>query len=253
MTGSVEGKVAIVTGAASSHGIGHAIARLLVKEGASVVVTDIDRETGRAAAAEIGAHAVFMEHDVTSEADWRRVIGVTMERWGRLAILVNNAGVTGGGQSDDIETLRLEAWRAVQAVNVEGVLLGCKHAIAVMRQGGGSIVNISSMAALVATPTLPAYGASKAAVRQISQTVALHCARRDYPIRCNSVHPGFIETEILSGAFPESELERIRKSVPIGRLGAPDDVAQAVLYLASDASRYVTGTRLIVDGGSTMQ
>lgn len=247
-------KVAIVTGAASPTGIGHAIAALLASEGASVVLTDKDVVRGQELAKDIGANAIFLEQDVRNEDDWKRIVSETTKRFGKLDILVNNAGVTGSEARQNIETVTLEAWRDVQAVNVEGVVLGCKWAISVMKEhGGGAIVNISSMAALIATASLPAYGASKAAVRQVTQTVAQHCAANRYGIRCNSVHPGVIATELIDGAFTEEQLARFRSSIPNGEFGTPEDVAQAVLYLASKESNYLTGTRLVVDGGSTMQ
>jgi len=249
----VSGKVALVTGAASRFGIGKAISSLLAREGANLVMTDIDVKDGSRIASEIGDNAVFFEHDVREEDSWRAVFEQAVARFGQVDILVNNAGVTGAAAQEDIETTTLATWRSVQATNVEGVVLGCKHGVNAMKVRGGAIVNISSMAALVATPTLPAYGASKAAVRQITQTVAQHCARSGYDIRCNSVHPGIIETELVDAAFSEEQLQRLRQSIPNGRFGSPEDVAQAVLYLASDHARYVTGTRLVVDGGSTMQ
>lgn len=252
--GRVKGKVAIVTGAASATGIGREISALLAAEGASVVMTDVDVGEGAKAAAAVGQGATFLEHDVRSDESWQRIMEAVTARFGRLDILVNNAGITGAESRETIETISLDAWRAVQAVNVEGVALGCKWAIAAMKpNNSGSIVNISSMAALIATATLPAYGASKAAVRQITQTVAQHCGRQGYRIRCNSIHPGVIDTELVAGAFSDEQLANLKRSIPSGEFGVPRDVAQAVLFLASDESRYVTGTRLIVDGGATMQ
>ncbi len=252
--GRVKDKVAIVTGAASATGIGRQISAVLAAEGASVIMTDVDAEAGAKAATDVGRDAIFVEHDVRVEASWQRLMETATGRFGRLDILVNNAGITGAEARETIETISLDAWRAVQAVNVEGVALGCKWAINTMKaRNSGSIINISSMAALVATATLPAYGASKAAVRQITQTVAQHCGRQGYRIRCNSIHPGIIDTELVAGAFSDEQLTNLRRSIPSGEFGVPNDVAQAVLFLASDESRYVTGTRLIVDGGATMQ
>ena len=252
--GRVKDKVAIVTGAASATGIGRQISAVLAAEGASVIMTDVDAEAGAKAATDVGRDAIFVEHDVRVEASWQRLMETATGRFGRLDILVNNAGITGAEARETIETISLDAWRAVQAVNVEGVALGCKWAINTMKaRNSGSIINISSMAALVATATLPAYGASKAAVRQITQTVAQHCGRQGYRIRCKSSHPGIIDTELVAGAFSDEQLTNLRRSIPSGEFGVPDDVAQAVLFLASDESRYVTGTRLIVDGGATMQ
>lgn len=251
--GRILNKVAVVTGAASRLGIGRAVATMFRAEGAAVVVTDREVIMGRQAAEEIGNGVIFLEHDVRNESSWQSMMSEVISRFGRLDILVNNAGITRMQAQEDIESVTLDNWRAVQAVNVEGVLLGCKWAIRAMKRSGGSIINISSMAALTGTPSLPAYGASKAAVRQITQTVALHCARNGYGIRCNSIHPGVIRTDILDGAFSEEAMARLFQSIPTGEFGQPSDVAAAALYLASDDSRYVTGTRLVVDGGVTMQ
>jgi len=250
----VKGKVAIVTGAASATGVGREISTLLADEGAVVVMTDVDAERGEEAAVSVGRGAIFVKHEVQCDESWQSLMELVMGRFGRLDILVNNAGITGASAGENIETLTIDNWRAVQNVNVEGVALGCKWAIKVMKsQAAGAIVNISSMAALIGTATLPAYGASKAAVRQITQTIAQHCGRQGYPIRCNSVHPGIIDTELIHGAFSEEQLANLKRSIPSGQFGIPHDVAQAVLFLASDESRYVTGTKLIVDGGATMQ
>lgn len=250
----VRGKTAVVTGAASVTGIGREISAVLAAEGATVLMADVDVEAGEKAAEAVGRGAIFLEHDVRVEESWQRVMETVTARFGQLDILVNNAGITGAESRESIETITLEAWRAVQGVNVEGVALGCKWAINTMKtRGSGSIINISSMAALIGTATLPAYGASKAAVRQITQTVAQHCGRQGYRIRCNSIHPGIIDTELVAGAFSEEQLANLKRSIPSGEFGVPNDVAQAVLFLASDESRYITGTRLIVDGGATMQ
>jgi NAD(P)-dependent dehydrogenase (short-subunit alcohol dehydrogenase family) len=250
--GRLDGKIVLVTGAAGA--IGRTIATHLAGQGATLVLTDRAAAAGKAAAGTIGDAAVFLEHEVTQEAGWRSVMAAVVERFGRLDVLVNNAGVTGAEAKQDIENVTLEAWRAVQTVNVEGVVLGCKWAVRTMKErGGGVIVNISSLAALTGTPTLPAYGASKAAVRQITQSVALHCARAGYDIRCNSVHPGFIATEMVEAAFSDEQREQMRQSIPTGDFGTPDDVARAILFLASDDARYMTGSRLIIDGGVTLQ
>lgn len=253
MNGRVRGKIAVVTGAASRFGIGKAISVALVREGGKVVMTDIETTAGYAFVREMEPHAVFVAHDVRKEEDWRHVFETAKTRFGGIDILVNNAGVTGAEAQEDVESATLENWRNVFATNVEGVVLGCKYGVSAMKANGGAIINISSMAAMLATPTLPAYGASKAAVRQITQTVAQHCARSGYDIRCNSIHPGIIETELVAEAFSPEQLLRLRQSIPSNRFGSPDDVAEAVLYLSSDAARYVTGTRLVVDGGATMQ
>ena len=250
--GRLAGKVAIVTGAASSSGLGRAIADLFAAEGALVALTDIDEPAGRQAARKIGGDATFLHHDVRDDASWQGVMADVQRRFGVVDILINNAGITGAAGTEDIENFTLDTWRQIHAVNVEGVMLGCKWAVRSMKQRGGAIVNIASMAGMMGTPSLPAYGASKAAVRQITQTVALHCARRRYGVRCNSIHPGVIDTEGLHAALTDEALGRLRDSVPSGELGAPADVANAALFLSCDDSRYVTGARLMVDGGVTM-
>ena len=241
----VEDKVAIVTGAAS--GIGRGCARLLVAEGARVVCTDRD-ERGADVAAEMGA--IFKKLDVTDEAGWQRVVDETVREFGRLQILVNAAGVAVWG---DIERTTLEQWRFVNAVNAEGTFLGCRAAIGAMKATGGSIVNLSSVAGLVADADAPAYCASKGAVRLLTKSVALHAARKGYNVRCNSVHPSFIDTPMVDAVCASNPKMRtaVEKAAPLGRIGEVDDVANAVLYLASDESKFVTGAELVVDGGLT--
>ena len=246
--GRVENKVAIVTGAAS--GIGKGCARRLVAEGARVVCTDKD-ERGAQVAAELGA--TFRMLDVTDEAGWQRVVDDTVRELGRLEILVNAAGVAVRG---DIERTTLDEWRFVNQVNAEGTFLGCRAALAAMKATGGSIVNISSVAGLVADADAPAYCASKGAVRLLTKSVALHAARRGYDVRCNSVHPSFIDTPMVDGVVAASRdatkmRALVEKAAPLGRIGEVDDVAHAVLYLASDESKFVTGSELVVDGGLT--
>lgn len=246
--GRLNGKRAIVTGGAS--GIGKADCKLLHREGARVIIADISEERGQALAAELGDNAEFQKLDVSNEENWKQVIMRIKELWDGLDILVNNAGIASAGGSQEVEDVTIDEWRKVMAVNVEGVVFGCKHAIPVMREsGGGSIINISSIAATVGTPSLSAYGASKAAVYQYTLTVALYCARKHYNIRCNSVHPGIVHTEILDKAFSKDELEARRKAIPLGDFGEPEDIANAVLFLASDESKHMTGSRLMVTGG----
>jgi 3(or 17)beta-hydroxysteroid dehydrogenase len=250
--GRVDGKIAIVTGAAS--GIGRACARRLAREGATVVLTDRNTADGEAAAAELGAPHVFRALDVTDEAAWPRVVDDTVRTFGRLDILVNSAGV---GVMNDIERTTLDEWRFVHAVNSEGVFLGCRAAIGAMKTtGGGSIINVSSVAGIVADPDMAAYCASKGAVRLLTKSVALHAARAGYAIRCNSVHPAFIATPMVDAmvaAAPERRLshDKLARAIPLGRIGEPDDVAHLVIYLASDESRFITGAELVVDGGLT--
>jgi 3(or 17)beta-hydroxysteroid dehydrogenase len=244
----VAGKVVLVTGAGS--GIGRATAKLLAAEGATVIVTDINRAGGLETVQQIGGKARFEEQDTSREADWKRIIDDILAREGRLDGLVNNAGVLGPYPAT-FETETLEQWRRTLAVNVEGVFLGCKHGVPAIRQsGGGSIVNLSSLAAFLGTPNLSAYGASKGAVRQFTKTVAIDCARKGYKVRCNSVHPGVILTPMGEGILSSATArERTRKSIPIGDFGAPEDIAYGILYLISDESRFVTGAELVIDGG----
>jgi 3(or 17)beta-hydroxysteroid dehydrogenase len=246
------GKVAFVTGAAS--GIGRAIALRFAQEGAWVVVADRDEAGGRATADEIGAAALALAHDVTSEEQWIANLARGAAGFGRLDILVNNAGI---GPSGSIEKTTLEEWRRVHAVNLDGVFLGCKHAIAHLRAaGGGAIVNVSSVAGMIGTPSLAAYGSSKAAVRQLTKSVALYCAGRKDGIRCNSIHPTFVATPMVeamvaSAKVPERARLALTAQVPLGRLGETAEVAALALYLASDEARFVTGAEFVIDGGLT--
>jgi 3(or 17)beta-hydroxysteroid dehydrogenase len=250
----LEGKVALITGAAS--GLGAASARRLHREGAFVVVTDRDVEKGAAVAASIGEGAVFHKLDVTSEAEWIAVIDAVVAAQGGLDVLVNNAGV---GVLASIEDTSLEAFRFVHAVNTEGVFLGCKHGVRVMKaRGGGSIINLSSVAGIAGAPEMAAYCSSKGAVRTLTKSVAMHCAKKSYGIRCNSLHPAFIDTPMVDAVVnAHSNTERARaglvKSIPLGRLGEADDVAAAVAYLASDDAKFVTGVELPIDGGLLAQ
>ncbi len=249
-----EGKVVLVTGGAS--GMGRATAKRLASEGARVVLTDRNAADGAKVASEIGDSALFIEQDVTDEAGWATTVTTVRRHFGALHVLVNNAGI-GGVMGANPEKETLEGWRRIHGVNLEGVFLGCKHAIPAIREaGGGAIVNISSLAAMQGTPALAAYGASKGAVRQFTKTVAIHCAHRGYNIRCNSVHPGPIETPMLQdlltrgGSMDGAEGRRkFIESVPLKMLGKPEDIAAAVAFLASDDARFITGEELLVDGG----
>ncbi|MCU1747988.1 glucose 1-dehydrogenase [Pseudomonas sp. 6D_7.1_Bac1] len=240
----VEGKVCIVTGAAS--GIGREDALLLASQGAKVVLTDLNDESGRQVAAEIGSNALFIRHDIASESDWQRVIKTTVEHFGRLDVLVNNAAILALGS---IEDTTLELWQKVQKINGEGYFLGCKYAIAAMKEtGGGSIINMSSVAALGAMPMFCAYSASKGAVAAMTRSIALHCKQQGYRIRCNSVHPDGVNTpmtQALTGgqAIPQETLDQD----PMNRMCAPLDIANVVLFLASDESRFVNGAEIRVD------
>src|SRR5579864_661349 len=250
--GRVDGKVALITGGAS--GIGLAAARLFLDEGATIVLTDRDQSAADAAMAAFDSRTEFHLLDVTREDHWIAVTDSVVADFGRLDVLVNSAGVA---LLRDIEATTLDAWRALMAVNLDGTFLGCKHAVRVMKErGGGSIVNMSSVAGLIGNGNLAAYCASKGGVRLLTKAVALHCARRGYNIRCNSVHPSFVETPMLDGMVavardPEKMLANCTAAAPLGRLAQPIEVARTILFLATDESAFTTGAELVVDGGLT--
>jgi NAD(P)-dependent dehydrogenase (short-subunit alcohol dehydrogenase family) len=252
----MEGKVALVTGAAS--GIGEAIARAFAAEGAKVVVSDIRNEAGRQVADSLAAGAEYMRLDVREEADWTAAMGAILEAYGRVDVVVNNAGITGleGARvASDPENTALEDWRAVFATNVDGTFLGCKHAIVAMRgHGSGSIINISSRSGLVGIPGAAAYAASKAAIRNHTKTVALYCAEQGLKIRCNSIHPAAIMTPMWepmlgTGAGREERMQAVVAGIPVRRFGRPDEVAAIAVLLGSDEVTYMTGTEVNLDGG----
>lgn len=250
------GKVSLVTGGAS--GLGKAIAQRLALEGADVVITDIQVSLGEATADELGC--TFLTQDVADEVQWERVVHEVQERHGGLNIMVNNAGVLGPMETVTPENTQLAEWRRIFSVNVEGVFLGCRAAIpAINASGGGSIINISSVAGLLATPYATAYGASKAAVRQLTKSVAQHCMEKKLRVRCNSVHPGTVRTPLWDKQAAETARRRnvsfetivseIQSAIPMGDFTQAMDVAAAVAFLASDDSRHITGAKLVVDGG----
>jgi NAD(P)-dependent dehydrogenase (short-subunit alcohol dehydrogenase family) len=247
------GKVALISGAA--RGMGAAEARLFAREGARVVLADVLTGEGKAVEDDImakGGQAVFAALDVTREADWTRAVALAESRFGALHILVNNAGI--GAPSSRVEATTLEAWQRVMDVNATGVFLGTKAAIpALRRAGGGSIINISSQLGLVGTEdSTPQYTASKGAVRLLTKTTALQYAKEG--IRANSVHPGPIVTPMTERRRADpATYQRMLSRIPLGRYGEADDVAYAVLYLASDESSFVTGSELVIDGGWTAQ
>jgi len=257
--GRVSGKVALVTGGAS--GIGRGCCEVLAREGATVVVTDLQDDKGGPLAAELGGGAVYLHHDTTREDDWVAVIGEIEKRFGRLDILVNNAGIAIGSPS--ITDMSLADWKKQQAVNVEGVFLGIKYGLPLMRKAGngGSIINMSSVAGLKGSPTLAAYCATKGAVRLFTKAVAMECANAKDGVRVNSVHPGIIETPIWMsiasmnpGVNAPPDLDAMSSmAVPLGVKGVPADIANGVLWLASDESRYVTGAELVIDGGLSVR
>ncbi|MCW9032748.1 MAG: glucose 1-dehydrogenase [Rhodospirillales bacterium] len=252
--GRVDGKVALITGAAS--GLGLESARLLAKEGAKIVLTDINEKDGETAASEIGGDSFFIKHDVTSEEQWISVIDQTMERFGTLDVLVNSAGM---GVIGDIEHTSFDDWKKVHAVNLDSVFLGCKYGIKAMKkENGGSIINLSSVSGLIGGYNMAAYNSSKGGVRLLSKSVALYCARKGYNIRCNSVHPSFILTPMVEQMIdaapdPVKAKSTLERQLPIGRLGQPTEVAHMILYLASDESPFVTGSEMVIDGGITAQ
>jgi NAD(P)-dependent dehydrogenase (short-subunit alcohol dehydrogenase family) len=240
------GKVAIVTGAAS--GMGAATARMFVREGAKVVIADVMEREGRQAADAIGAQARFEKLDVTNEDEWAAVVAATTRHFGKLDVLVNNAGVSGSAEQDLYST---DAWHRIMAINATGVFFGIKHAVpAMIASGGGSIVNLSSIAGIIGSDGIHmAYNASKAAVRLMTKSTAVQHAQHN--IRANSVHPGVMPPMRTSGrtANPAVRAERMRV-IPMRRPGEVDEVAYAVLFLASDESSYMTGSELHVDGGA---
>ncbi len=265
-------KIALVIGSAQGKGIGRAIAELFVKEGATVVFSDINDNKGRQACDDINIKrqqwsesklAEYIHLDVSSEKDWQQVEQCIQQKYQGLDILVNNAGITGFLETKgahDPEHLDMASWHKVHQVNLDGVVLGCKTAIALMKnrptdkKSKSSIVNISSRSGMVGIPLAAAYASSKAGVRNHSKTVALYCAQNGYDIRCNSIHPAAIYTPMWDamlgeGSEREDAIKAISKDIPLGYMGEVMDVAYAALYLASDESKYVTGTELTIDGG----
>lgn len=247
--GRVDGKVALITGGAS--GLGAADAKLLAAEGAKVVITDVNEDLGRQTAAAIGG-AVFMPHDVRDEAAWKRVVASTVEHFGRLDVLVNNAGLV---YFTDILNTPLEQFRLLNAVMSEGTFLGCKTAIpAMVQSGGGSIINVSSVAAIKGIGVIPSYSAAKGAIRSLTRSVAAFCQDQRNNIRCNVILPGAHDTPMTQQA--QAELDAgdpgLDQTRALGQ-GTPQDVANLVLFLASDESRHFTGAELVIDNGETMR
>jgi 3(or 17)beta-hydroxysteroid dehydrogenase len=245
MSGRLAGKTAIITGAAG--GFGTAMTDRMLREGAFVVATDLD-VSGIAPQDAL----LPIAHDVTDEAGWKSVIDAAVRKFGRVDVLVNNAGISQTSGLQDPEHIDIGQWRAISAVNVEGVILGCQAAIKTMKGHGGSIINFSSIAALDPTPRMLAYGASKAAVLHITRTVAAYCAKQAYNIRCNSIHPGWFPTAMTMSSRTPAEMAAQELAVPLKRFGTAAEIASAVLYLASDEAAYLTGTRLVIDGGVSM-
>ena len=256
MAGRVAGKRALVTGAAQ--GLGAQAATTLAREGAKVLCADINGEGAQATAdainEELGAGTAFaITHDVTDPDQWDAAIERAGDKLGGLSILLNNAGI---GVRGNIETCTLEDWRRGFAINVDGPFLGCQKALKLMKDNQpGSIINISSIAGLIASDTMPGYNASKAAVWMLTKSVALYCAKMGWNIRCNSIHPTFVDTPILDGIGKNAGLDKevvmgkLARQIPLGRVGKPQEIANGVLYLASDESSFMTAAELRLDGG----
>lgn len=250
MGSRLENKVALITGGAA--GFGKGTAAVLAREGAKVYITDINKVGGEKVAAELGIN--FLEHDVTDADRWREVIEAIKTQENQLNILVNNAGI---GYMGDVEGTTNEAWDMVHKVDLDSVFYGCKYALPLMRDSGnGSIINISSISGIVAGHNFTAYNSAKAAVRHLSKSVALHCARTTSLVRCNSLHPVFARTEILEALLKDTSsdmLAKLEKQIPVRKLAEVEDIANAILFLASDESKMITGTEIVIDGGLSAQ
>lgn len=261
MSGRLSGKAALITGGAG--GLGQAMGRMFLREGASVLFTDIDGQ----AAADIVAglaesergNAAFCQHDVTDEVAWKRAVAIAEESFGRLDILVNNAGIVFAG---NVEETAPDDWRRMMNINLDSVYLGCRTALPVMRKyAPGSIINISSVSGLIAGHNTAAYNAAKAGVWLLTKSVALQAARDDSGIRANSIHPAFIETPMLQdvlgkagdAGLSDEERTKFARQIPLKRIGTPEDVAYAAVYLASEESGFMTGAEIRLDGGLTAQ
>ena len=251
--GRVENKVAIITGAAS--GLGFAAAQKLMDEGAKVLLTDINEEVINSMPERLSNYSETqfssMAHDVANEESWIHVIENAENHFGKINILVNSAGISLGA---DVVSTDFEIWKKVHQVNLDSVFLGCKYAVPIMSKSGqGSIINLSSISGIVAGWNTAAYNSSKAGVRLLSKSVALYCAKKGYDVRCNSVHPAFVDTPILDPlkqAFgEENAVAKLSRQIPMNKIGDTDDVSYAILYLASDESKFMTGTEIVLDGG----
>jgi|TARA_B100001540_G_scaffold317201_1_gene349445 NAD(P)-dependent dehydrogenase (short-subunit alcohol dehydrogenase family) len=250
MANRLKGKVALITGGAA--GFGKKTAETLKAEGAVVYISDINVEGGEKVAKDFNVN--FLQQDVTNTDDWERVINEIKNKEGKLHILVNNAGI---GYMGDVESTTNEAWDMVHKVDLDSVFYGCKYALPLMRDSGnGSIINISSISGIVAGHNFTAYNSAKAAVRHLSKSVALHCARTTDLVRCNSVHPVFARTEILEALLSDTSndmLTKLERQIPVRKLAEVDDIANAILFLASDESKMITGTEIVIDGGLSAQ
>ena len=249
----LQNKIALITGAAQ--GIGLATAKLFAKNGAKVLLTDINEEEvliqSEKMRLDYPDQILAIKHDVTSADDWKTAVNYIDSKLGGINILVNNAGIMAVGTIED-ETF--EQWKHVHNIDLDSVFLGCKYTIPIMKkQKNGSIINVSSISGIIAGHNLAAYNSAKAGVRHLSKSVAVHCAREKNDIRCNSIHPVFIDTNLLEGLYKklgkEKAIEKLSRQIPMGKIGEPNDVAFAILYLASDESKFVTGTEIRIDGG----
>ena len=247
MGNRLKNKVALITGGAQ--GLGKEMARSMIAEGARVIISDINQSTLKDSAKELSCDYLVL--DVTSKDQWQTVIKNIKEDIGSLNILVNNAGMGGGG---DVESTDIELWDLVHKVNLDSVFMGCKYSLPLMRgSGDGSIINISSMSGIVASHNTSAYNSSKAAVRHLSKSVALHCAKSTNLVRCNSIHPVFTRTamvqSMIDSATERNIEQKLIQQIPIRKLAEPIDIANAAIFLASDESSFITGTELLIDGG----
>ena len=250
MSKRLDGKVALITGGAA--GFGKGTAETFAREGAKVYISDINVEGGNKVAKDLGV--TFLEHDVTNPDRWQEVIAEIKSQENQLNILVNNAGI---GYMGDVEGTTNEAWEMVHKIDLDSVFYGCKYALPLMRDSGnGSIINISSISGIIAGHNFTAYNSAKAAVRHLSKSVALHCARTTNLVRCNSVHPVFARTEILEALLSDTSndmLSKLERQIPVRKLAEIEDIANALLFLASDESKMITGTELVIDGGISAQ
>ena len=247
MNERLKDKVALITGAAQ--GLGKEMAKSMISEGAEVFISDINQDQLDKTVTELSCSGISL--DVTKSEDWEKTVAYIKDKSGSLNILVNNAGIGNGG---DIESTDMDTWRLVHNVNLDSVFLGCKYSLPLMRDSGnGSIINISSMSGIVASHNTSAYNSSKAAVRHLSKSIALHCAKSTNLVRCNSIHPVFTRTAMVQSmidAAPERDIEqKLIQQIPIRKLAEPIDIANAAIFLASDESSFITGTELLIDGG----
>ena len=250
--GRLQGKVAIITGAAK--GLGEADARMFAREGATIILTDMDADNGERVVGEIGGSAEFQVQDVRDEQGWEDLIADVVSRHGKLDILVNNAGVVEPGT---IETQTAEEYRFVMAVSADGAFFGCKYAVPAMKiSGGGAIINMCSIASIVGEPIVVAYAMAKGAIESLTRSVAVHCANNQYNIRCNSVHPAGILTPMVIGIGPKvvgrDDLRPASEGPAPSALGEPDDIANTVLFLASDESKFINGAAVRVDNAKSV-